>query len=637
MKQIANTYSDPETLLEKAADSLGIKKDANELASLYLHPFSESEDANPPPIEPSEFRHLTSGLLDRLLRFALKRGPVILSCDPLPEDTELNTFMNNLLKRLDSYRVLVIGTRQQTPKRLGQTNLEDFEQINLETLDRDQTGIFCQQILGHPPSEELKTLVQSISGGNPVFLKELVRNRSLSELELNSDTLESDSTSLRLRELLEKKLRNLSKKQIQLLKLISCLGETPRKQWAVSVAPSKLDAEETVEQIIDMGYLRETAVTDEIKTLSFSPATLHTVVYEKLPNERRKKIHGYVINFLKENAHLTELRPVDVPAAMAYHLQQVNQFDKAAAQRLKAGKMHISHCDYNHAIEQLEQGLEMANIENLPENHKLRVSLNVKLLTAFRESGQIDRAKEILDGLPNLGKIPGSFREKVLHETGLVELEAGSLQTSQNAFRKLGKIASRNDDIKLEIKSLLGRAEICEKTNDVGEAAELLQNMASKVENVQNLNLDDPDDRKLFWTAYNQLGVILIRQKDYESAKKFLNTALKRARSIDDKRGLIRVLCNLGALCMKVRKMEQAEDYFEKALSFARDIGDLLNQTRILTNLGISNMNLNRYENSKKYFAKAKKLAEQIGWYEGLAELSVHIKKLKKNLSPKTS
>jgi tetratricopeptide (TPR) repeat protein len=83
--------------------------------------------------------------------------------------------------------------------------------------------------------------------------------------------------------------------------------------------------------------------------------------------------------------------------------------------------------------------------------------------------------------------------------------------------------------------------------------------------------------------------------------------------------------------------MEQAEDYFEKALSFARDIGDLLNQTRILTNLGISNMNLNRYENSKKYFAKAKKLAEQIGWYEGLAELSVHIKKLKKNLSPKTS
>jgi Tfp pilus assembly protein PilF len=82
-----------------------------------------------------------------------------------------------------------------------------------------------------------------------------------------------------------------------------------------------------------------------------------------------------------------------------------------------------------------------------------------------------------------------------------------------------------------------------------------------------------------------------------------------------------------------MRDVERAQNYFDNARKAAEGVGDLLNQSRILTNLGISSMQNNDLDKSKKYFKKARSIAEEIGWYEGLAELSIHIKRLKKALS----
>ena len=40
-------------------------------------------------------------------------------------------------------------------------------------------------------------------------------------------------------------------------------------------------------------------------------------------------------------------------------------------------------------------------------------------------------------------------------------------------------------------------------------------------------------------------------------------------------------------------------------------------------------MEANELEGSKRYFKQARKIAEEIGWHEGLADLSLHINKLK--------
>ena len=179
---------------------------------------------------------------------------------------------------------------------------------------------------------------------------------------------------------------------------------------------------------------------------------------------------------------------------------------------------------------------------------------------------------------------------------------------------------------------MLGIAQIFEKENQLPRAARLLQEVSEKVGELGELNLQNPDDRKLFWTAYNQLGTLFIRQKDYQRAQQFLQTAYQKARTIEDFRGLVRVMSNFGALSLSMRDIDRATNYFEQAAQFAANTGDLLNQSRILTNLGITAMEAGDLKASKSYFKKARSIAEEIGWYEGLAELSLHIKKLRKKL-----
>jgi Flp pilus assembly protein TadD len=92
---------------------------------------------------------------------------------------------------------------------------------------------------------------------------------------------------------------------------------------------------------------------------------------------------------------------------------------------------------------------------------------------------------------------------------------------------------------------------------------------------------------------------------------------------------MIRVLSNMGALCLSMRDTQNAREYFATALGFARGTGDLLNQSRIMTNIAIAAMEANDFESAKKYFKQARDVAEDIGWHEGLADLSLHIQRLR--------
>jgi Flp pilus assembly protein TadD len=55
----------------------------------------------------------------------------------------------------------------------------------------------------------------------------------------------------------------------------------------------------------------------------------------------------------------------------------------------------------------------------------------------------------------------------------------------------------------------------------------------------------------------------------------------------------------------------------------------LLSQARIQINLGIALMEVSDFEGAKKYFKQARDVAEDIGWHEGLADLSLHIQRLR--------
>src|SRR5690606_9989 len=159
-------------------------------------------------------------------------------------------------------------------------------------------------------------------------------------------------------------------------------------------------------------------------------------------------------------------------------------------------------------------------------------------------SGRIEDARRLTDALPPLDQIPGRVALELMYEKGLIDMEAGSIQDSLRALEWVKNSAAEGGHFKLELKAPLGLAALFEKENQLSQAASLLMEVSKKVEQVGELDLQDPDDRRLTWTAYNQLGTLFIRQRDYQRAQQFLNAALQQARAIEDYRGLVRILSN---------------------------------------------------------------------------------------------
>jgi tetratricopeptide (TPR) repeat protein len=508
----------------------------------------------------------------------------------------------------------------------------NFDILRIGGLSQPQSRQFVAQLLGHTPPIRVIEQLHSRSNGNPMFLKELVR--SLSRVHGNKlmdiEDLDASGIPLNIHELLAERVDELPGELRDLMRLASVLGDSFREEWFFQITPSHLSPRENLEELVARGMIEARFDAIGRVTLAFNPRVLREVVYDRLPDETRIEIHSRVIEFLESAPEVAAVDALEVPLMLAFHYESVEGNQGAAHYRHEAGEMFLDVYEYPPAIEQFRKALALLDKVGVSRSSSERLAVQASLLVAFRESGRLQDAQRIVEQLPPIEELPEDVHAELLHEVGLVGIESGGIEESEQRLTRLVEISREKADAKFEVKGMLGLAQLYEKQNQLSRAADVLLAVSEKVESMGQLDLSDPDDRKLYWTAYNQLGTLFIRKKDFQKAQQFLNTALNRAQQIEDHRGLVRVLSNLGALCLSIRDVRRARDYFQNAVKAAQGIGDLLNQSRIETNLGIAAMEQNDYVASKKHFKKARSIAEDIGWYEGLAELSRHIKRLKK-------
>ncbi len=630
IQRIASTYKDPVTLIRKACESLGLTQGIDAVVGLYL---SASFSGGELPWQDTEsFVFFTSSLFHRMVRFAMKRGPVLIGIDDIDVNDEPQLrILETLLETAQSQPILIVVGRRIDSGAHDHGLPGNFEVVTLAGFSEQQTKQFVSQSLGYTPPLDVVDHLHRKSGGNPMFLHEMVRairKDADSTQMLTAEALEA-RIPLGLHELLAQRVDVLGDAQRDLLAVASVLGESFREEFFFQIAPQHLGPSLILPELVRMGFLAANYDGFDRVHVGFTPRALRKVVYERLPKDTRGQFHGRVIEFLEQAPELAATDPLDWSMSLAFHYRSVEGWEGAAHYLGKAGDVLLDMYDYPAAIAQYELGRDLMGEHGYLLSNRTLATISTRLLVALRESGQIDDARVLVDLLGDMSQIPADLHPTVLLETGRLGISSADPENAITALEKVRDIAMQSRNIKLEIQALLGLAQIFEAQNQLTHAGSLLVEVSKKVEQLQGLNLQDPEDRKLYWTAYNQLGTLLIRQRDLPNAKNYLNIALGRAREIADSRGLIRILANLGALALSTRDVVTAKEYFGQSLQFAMATGDLLSQAKILTNLGVSLMESNDYEGSKKYFKQARTTAEEIGWHEGLADLSLHIKRLR--------
>ncbi len=633
IREIAKTYSNPTALIEKAAASMGVTKGIASLGPLYLSGKWDKQRAHELPWSDNEsFVFFTSSLLHRMIRFAMRQGPVVLCVDDLCDADESTLHvLDALLEAISNQPVLVLVAKTFDAALNNDHHLPgNFEILSIGGFDFEQTRRFIREALGTSPSSEVVERIFDKSGGNPVYLTEMIHQlRTNAHTQMLSEEHLRNLVPLSLRELLAQRVDSLPSNLRDLLAIASVLGESFREGLLYQVAPAHLGPKLGLPELIEMGLLEASYDVFGDVHVAFHPRTLRDVVYARLPNQTKKDFHSSVIDLLEAAPELASADAIDWSMSLAFHYKAAQSYEHAAIYLGRAAEAMLNTYDFPAAIQELNTALDLLREHGFTFENETTSNIFTRLIATSREGGRVELALSLIHEIDFLEQLPAPFWGTFLLEKGRLGGRGISIVDALSALEKSRDISVSKNDILSEIQAMLAMSSLFQEQNQLNHAGTLLIEVAKMVERIPNLDLNDPEQRKLVWTAYNQLGTLFIRQTKINDAQKYLNIALGRAKEIGDVRGIVRVLSNLGALCLTIRDVSTATEYFGRALIFAKSSGDLINQAKILTNLGVSALERNDLQMSKKSLKDAKIIAEEIGWTEGLVDISLHIRRLK--------
>ncbi len=330
--------------------------------------------------------------VSRIFLAAARRRPLLLVLDDLHSADAPSLRLCEFLARevADAPLLLVAAHRNAA------VDLPDLAREVLASVGRHRHGVRLE--LSGLASEDVAALARAAdleldadqvkrihqrTGGNPLFVRELVRHAALSGGDVSHELLPDA-----VRDLLAVRFARLSAAPRALLEAASIVGSEWSEDLVRAVVEIESDASlRALEAALASGVIRRCPPV--IGRFAFAHALFREALYTELHGDARRHLHARATAWLA-----TERGAVD-PAEVAYHAYHSADLDGGSAalrwaQRAAAHAM--SRLAYEDAADHLTRGLELVDRFGAERPDELRCALLVGLGEARIASGDRPRA-----------------------------------------------------------------------------------------------------------------------------------------------------------------------------------------------------------------------------------------------------
>jgi len=590
------------------------------------NPFLRTMEAHP-----EQFDEIRKMVLKRFFEVDAERAPIILTFEDLQyaaeESLDLIKFLAENIEK-SSIMIVCVTTSEifirrpawfEGPKNHTRIDVGPLSKLNSERLLMHLLSQF------EDLPDELVNVVTNLSGGNPMFLEQIVRilkeNKTIVQDEngkwlLHLDKLKSLKLPLSVEEAVQVRIGALTTYERTILERALCMGGV---FWLGGlVALDRIDkpvpeiwggTDETTHIIRE--YLDSLVTRDYIMPIPDSTLpgdeeyafkhNLEREMIRRMANPKTlEKYHAHLAEWLEFK--LTE-KGEEQLELIASHLKEGGNPQKAGLYYFSAGNMARDRYAHKKAIGLYEKALEcLGELDAV-----LRIELHHNLGDVYQAAGNFQKAvenfvkmKELAYRLDSLSK-SGAAHNRI----GRVHREAGRLD---EALRYLGTglalfqlahddrgVASSLDDIG-KVHWLKGAYPIA--LNQMMEALTIRQRIG---------------DLRSIALSYNNIGLVKQDSGNYEEAIAYFTESLRLRREISDIPGIIVSLNNLGTVYEDKGEHEKAITVWSEALDEAKRIDDRLRQTFLLTNIGVTQYQIGKYEDSVKTLTQANIFAKELG------------------------
>jgi tetratricopeptide (TPR) repeat protein len=326
--------------------------------------------------------------------------------------------------------------------------------------------------------------------------------------------------------------------------------------------------------------LYETRLFPE-REYTFKHALTHEVAYGGLLQERRRVLHGRIVEVLEA---LAAERLAEQMDRLAHHAVRGEVWDKAVTYCQQAGTRANDRAAFREAVVAFEQALQA--LAHLPEDGNTRV-LAIELRLALENPlsqlgeqrrclallGEAEALARALDDGARLGRVLAPMAYRLL----LTGDSDGAMAAGQQALALAAALG--NSALQMAASHRLGQVYF--QLGDFGRAAELLRRNVEAADWESGTPRTDVRIPSQAW-----LALILSHLGAFAEGRRHAEEALRLATL--EGRGVTPIIAHshLGQLCLAQGDLEHAIRMLEQSLALCRASGSQINVRAIAASLG---------------------------------------------------
>src|SRR5712691_1556735 len=563
---------DARTIRERVSGKLLALDRALETALTPLQALLDArgEDAQWQALDPSQRRRLT---LDAVKRFLLRESrtqPLLLLFDDLHwVDSETQALLDGLVETLPTARILLVaGYRPEYQHAWG--NKSYYTQLRIDPLAEAGAESLLSALLGDEARlGPLKRLLIERTEGNPFFLEESVRTlvetggltgeRGAYGLARDLRTIQVPVTIQAVLAARIDRLPPVEKRLLQSAAVVHAIADLEDASLRHSLA--KLQAAE---------FLYETRLFPDLE-YAFKHALTHEVAYGGLLQNRRRALHGQIVDALER---LYAGRDTEQVELLAHHALRGEEWPRAVRYLRRAGARAASRSAHRQAVAYFEQALEI--IQHLPEGREAieqAADLRFDLRNSLHPVGDLAPILGHLSEAEKLAGMLGDQRRLAWVFSFMCQYFrlVGDLDRAIESGQRALAIAETLGDIPLWIAMGTHLGPAYGATGDFRKATEILTKVVDALrENPSREDMGSAGLLSVFSRIY--LAYYLAERGDFREAMACGEEGIRLAVTADHQYSLAFAYCGVGTLFLVKGDLESAIRLLERGLQLCRSL-----------------------------------------------------------------
>jgi len=462
--------------------------------------------------------------------------------------------------------------------------------LKLKPLSLTATKKLIFELVKAHISERYIKEIWEITGGNPLFIKEVAQKMILTKEKLPEEDEFNISIPSKIEALVLNKLINLSPKAITTIKIASVFGQIIPIDILEMVVGMELS--DALTELVDVGLL--TNYTSS--SYSFAHPIIQRIIYSKV--NHRKEIHKNIVKAAK-SLHLQDNYDY---FNLGVHYEKSGAFGDAVEYYLRLSKLAMQSYAYEDAILFVEKSLKLAKKSNMDYKGILEKLANLYILRG-RYHDAISIYKELLSRFEGYAqasyylKMAQVYREMGNFRDSLKYVQMG-LEQEQNAT--MIRVNLLSEHIWLSLK--MGCIDTGLKSLD--ELKKITANMHAET---------------AIAIYYENEATIAHYTGEIERAMSSLEAAIRIRERHNDTMHLATLYTNLGILWAQKGDLDRAIEYFFKSRDIDTKLGNLRGLSQTYTDIGIAYHKRGTLKDAINFLKKAQEIYKKIGSKDSLA------------------